>query len=234
MRRALGGFIIDENPAPDPYIDELRRAQIAETGALRFTIGKLLRRMERLMHTLDDVLANVTAQRTAIDSLATLTAGIKKQLDEALGGELTPSQQMRVDAIFNKVDENKQAIVDAINANDGDPNTPPISIIPTHTTVASSNARANVGDPVTFSAAVIKHPDAPADKVLTGTVSFAVDGTEIGSATLDGDGVGVSAAITTLAAGDHTVTATYAGNADFESSTSDSITQTVVAAVPQT
>jgi hypothetical protein len=232
MRRPLGGFFSDPHPRDVERERTQRDEQLAEdVRGIRFFIGALYRRTENIMRSLDDVLGIVTTQRGQIASLAALTAGIKKKLDEALGGELTPSQQMRVDAIFNEVQAGSKEIVDAINANDGDPNTPPIDIIPTKTTVTSSNAQVNVGEPVTFSAGVEKHPDAPADKVLTGTVSFMVDGTEVGSATV-ADGVAVAAPISTLAAGEHQVTAVYSGDASFEKSVSDAIVQTVVAAAP--
>lgn len=224
LRRPLGGFMMDPQAHEDVQREQERHQQQAETARVNFLIGKLIRRMEMMMHTLDDVLAEVTAERTAIDSLATLTAGIKKQLDEALGGELTPSQQMRVDAIFNKVDENKAAIMDAINASDNIPDNI------TDTTVTSSNARAVVGDPITFSAAVAKHPDAPADLSPTGAVSFTVDGTPIGSGTLDATGVAVSVVTTPLPVGDHQVIAIYGGDKNFASSASSPITQTIVSA----
>lgn len=183
------------------------------------------------MATLDDVLARVQAQKGQVESLAALTAGIKKKLDEALGGQLTPSQQMRVDAIFNELQTNSGVITDAINRNDDDPSNDPITIIPTRTTVTSSNAQITVGETVILNAGVEKHPDAPADKVLSGVVSFLVDGTEVGSSTLT-DGV-ASYTVSGLAEGEHDVYASYAGNADFEKSDSQTIKQTVVAAVSQ-
>jgi len=69
------------------------------------------------MQTLDQVLADVADERTQIDSLSTLTAGIKAQLDAVLAGALTPDQQAKVDAIFAGVESNKAAVVAAINAN---------------------------------------------------------------------------------------------------------------------
>jgi hypothetical protein len=67
--------------------------------------------------TLDEVLADVTEESTVIDSLATLTAGIKTQLDAALKGALTLEQQAKVDAIFAAVEANKKKVADAITAN---------------------------------------------------------------------------------------------------------------------
>ncbi len=70
-----------------------------------------------MAQTLDDVLADVTDEKTQIDSLAALTTGLKAQLDAVLAGALTPAQQAKVDAIFTAVDANKAAVVTAINAN---------------------------------------------------------------------------------------------------------------------
>lgn len=76
-----------------------------------------------MAQTLDQILTDVTDEGTQIDSLVALTAGIKAQLDEVLAGALTPAQQEKVDAIFAAVENNKGKVVDAINANDSDPNT---------------------------------------------------------------------------------------------------------------
>lgn len=84
-------------------IDELK--QIIEKG------------FKKIMPTLDEVLQDVSDEKTQIDSLTTLTAGIKKQLDDVLAGSLTPAQQAKVDAIFAAVEANKQEVVDSINAN---------------------------------------------------------------------------------------------------------------------
>lgn len=90
----------------------------------RLTLGRLERKlncllddMERLMHTLDELIALVTDANTQTDSLITLLAGIKAQLDAALAGALTPAQQAKVDEIFAAVAAQKTEVVDAINAN---------------------------------------------------------------------------------------------------------------------
>jgi hypothetical protein len=229
IRRPFGGFFPEPQPAaPDPMIASMREERRADAARLNVLFGFLLRRLERIMHTLEDTLALVTAERTDIDSLAALTAGIKKQLDDVLAGALTPSQQMRVDAIFDKIQQNKQAVADAVKASDN------IGDSMTRTTVTSSNTRSNVGDPVTFTAGVEKHPDAPADKNPTGSMVFTIDGTQVGSTSVGADGTAQSAPISNLTEGDHAVTATYSGDSVFETSTSEALTQTVVAVAPQT
>lgn len=93
--------------------------------ALRDEVRDLERKVNRMARTLDDVLADVTAERSQIDSLAQLTTGLKEQLDAVLAGALTPEQQAKVDAIFEGVESNKAAIVLAINANTPASPTPP-------------------------------------------------------------------------------------------------------------
>lgn len=77
------------------------------------------------MATLDEVLATVTAEDTAIDSLVALVEGLKAQLDAVLSGELTPAQQAKVDAIFAAVTDNPDRIQAAIDANTPQPPTEP-------------------------------------------------------------------------------------------------------------
>jgi hypothetical protein len=229
IRRPFGGFFPEPQPAaPDPMIASMREERRADAARLNVLFGFLLRRLERIMHTLEDTLALVQAERGDIDSLAALTAGIKKQLDDVLAGVLTPSQQMRVDAIFDQIQQNKQAVADAVKTNDA------VGDNITDTTVTSSNTRSNVGDAVTFTAAVAKHPDAPVDKNPTGPMSFSIDGTQVGSASVGADGTAQSLPISNLSEGDHQVIATYGGDGVFATSASQPLTQTVVAVAPQT
>jgi hypothetical protein len=91
--------------------------------------------------------------------------------------------------------------------------------VATATSVTPSESPATVGEPLTFTAFVT-----PA---LAGTpgggVQFAVDGADFGSPVQLAGGSATSAPISTLALGDHTVTATYIGDADFAASTSPSV-----------
>lgn len=86
-------------------------------------LTQIIKNQKTMAQTLDEILADVTEEGTQIDSLVALTAGIKAQLDSVLAGVLTPEQQAKVDAIFTAVESNKTKVVDAINANDSDPNT---------------------------------------------------------------------------------------------------------------
>jgi len=73
--------------------------------------------LEKCMRTLDEVLAKVTEQTTALDSVKSLIVGLKQQLEEALSGVLTPDQQAKVDAIFAAAETNSDKITEALNAN---------------------------------------------------------------------------------------------------------------------
>jgi hypothetical protein len=94
----------------------------------------------------------------------------------------------------------------------------------TTTAVTSSANPSTAGQAVTFTATVSAIP--PGAGTPSGTVTFADGGTTLGTATLNSSG---AAAITTsaLAAGTHTITATYNGDANFAGSRSAALTQTV-------
>jgi hypothetical protein len=93
---------------------------------------------------------------------------------------------------------------------------------PTTTTVASSGSPAFDGQPVTFTATVTSSYGAIPNGEL---VTFYDSGTSIGA----GNTQGGAASMTTssMTAGAHIITATYAGDSSFESSTSKAINQTI-------
>jgi hypothetical protein len=74
-------------------------------------------KVDHIMPTLDEVLADVADEKTKIDSLTTLVAGIKKQLDDILAGQLPPEVQAKVDAVFAGVEANKAEVQASIDAN---------------------------------------------------------------------------------------------------------------------
>lgn len=74
------------------------------------------------MNTLDDDIAAIAAQTTAIGSLTTFIMGLQTQI-AALG--LTPAEQAKVDSIFSGVTTNTAAIVAAMAANVTTP--PPVT-----------------------------------------------------------------------------------------------------------
>ena len=68
--------------------------------------------------TLEQVLADVTAETTSIASISTLITGLQKQLADALAGTtLPPAVQAKVDSIFQATEANRVAIAAALAAN---------------------------------------------------------------------------------------------------------------------
>ena len=91
----------------------------------------------------------------------------------------------------------------------------------TSTTVSSSSPTTNQGQSVTFTATV----SSSTTGVPTGTVTFFSDGIGLGSANLSNGQAKLSTS--GLAAGNHTITATYNGDSNFTGSTAPGIPQTV-------
>ena len=85
-------------------------------------LGEILSRLKALasqgesfMATLQQILDEVKAESTAVDSLIKLTDGLKQQLTDALAqGQL---DQTKIDEIFGEVNAEKQKVVDALAAN---------------------------------------------------------------------------------------------------------------------
>ena len=95
----------------------------------------------------------------------------------------------------------------------------------TNTTLAANSSTAVTGDPLQLIATVKgARTTAP-----TGTVTFLDGSTPIGTAPVRTDGRAILT-ITTLAAGDHTITASYGGDTRFGVSTSAAVTETVQSA----
>lgn len=70
------------------------------------------------MATLDQVLEDVTAETTQLDSISALIAGLRQQIADALAGvTLPPAVQQKVDAIFAQAETNKAKIATALDAN---------------------------------------------------------------------------------------------------------------------
>ena len=77
----------------------------------------ILEKLEKIMASLDETLAAVTAEKTADDSIVALLAGIKAQLAAALANAtLSPADQAKVDAIFAAATANASEINAAIAA----------------------------------------------------------------------------------------------------------------------
>jgi Glycosyl hydrolase family 9/Bacterial Ig-like domain (group 3) len=92
------------------------------------------------------------------------------------------------------------------------------------TTTLLSNHNPSVhGQGVIFTASVTGAAGTP-----TGTVQFKIDGTNSGSAVaLDAGGMANSASVTSMTTAGHSITAVYSGDATYNPSTSDPLSQTV-------
>lgn len=94
------------------------------------------------------------------------------------------------------------------------------------TTVSSSKNPTVFGQAVSFTATVSATSGTP-----TGTVTFLDGATTLGTATLDSTGAG-SFTTSSLAVGNHSITASYSGDSNFNASTSSAFTQIVNLDVP--
>lgn len=231
IRRPNRGFLVDPG-APDRQRQYERDARKAEADRLRYIrlVQQTNRRLEMMMKTLDEVLQLVADQRGQIDSLAALTGSIKERLAEALGGGLSAAQQAKVDQIFDELDKNRSAIVKAINKNDDDPSNDekPDSpkeptLTPTSISVVSSVNPSIENERVTFTASV------SGGSGMTGNVVFYADDKVIGESGLDS--TGVAAIGVNPPAGEHDITASYSGDANYAPSESAEFTQVVNAVV---
>lgn len=99
-----------------------------------------------------------------------------------------------------------------------------VSNAATSSVVASSVNPSLSGSAVTFTATVTATP--PATGTPTGNVNFFDGATNIGSGSLNGSGQ-ASTTLSTLTPGTHSITAGFVGSANFATSTSTAITQTV-------
>ena len=237
LRRPLGGFM-----PPQEAAVEVRDEGVAETLRHVEILGRLilrtLHRLEKNMdYTTQQILDAVTAERTQIASVSAMIGGLKERLNAALSGQISPQAQATLNAIMAEVQGNSTALSDAINsvpdsaatgsATDGKapPPSPPPSKSATSTTVSLSKSQVAPGDSVTITAGVSSADGNP--KAITGTVTFATDGGNIGSASVDSTGVASMSA--PVPAGDHSITATYGGDDNYASSTSAAVTLSAVA-----
>jgi hypothetical protein len=81
-------------------------------------ISRILRRVRKIMATIDQVLQDVTDESTLEDSIITLLTNIKAQLDAALANQNIPADvQAKIDSVFEGLEANKTKVADAIKAN---------------------------------------------------------------------------------------------------------------------
>lgn len=85
---------------------------------LYFMLAHIIEQLEKIMATLDETLAAVTAEDTKVDSIIALVGGLKQQLADALSGVTLPAAtQAKVDAIFAQATASAGKIDTAITAN---------------------------------------------------------------------------------------------------------------------
>jgi hypothetical protein len=136
---------------------------------------------------------------TSLGIAASLTGGSAQLTTSALAaGSHTITAVYSGDPNFNA--STSSALVETVNQ------------ASTTTAVSSSKNPSIVGDPLTFTAQV-----SPA--TATGTVQFQIDNTNVGSPVPLSAGTATSPSISTLAFGNHAVTAVYAGDANYSTST---------------
>jgi large repetitive protein len=97
-----------------------------------------------------------------------------------------------------------------------------VNVATTTTTLATSNASVLLTAPVTFTAQVT----GSSTSLPTGNIVFKDGTATIGTIGVNGSGV-ATLTTSTLSAGTHTITATYQGDTDYNSSTSAPLTQTI-------
>lgn len=98
-------------------LDELKYEVTSLRAHLDLRLDRLHERQNKIMASLDETLAAVTAEDTKADSIIALLAGIKAQLDAVIGGALPPAAQAKVDAIFAQATASSGKIDTAITAN---------------------------------------------------------------------------------------------------------------------
>lgn len=81
-------------------------------------LGDIRTSQERMMATLDQVLADVTQETTDLASISTLIEGLKQQLKDALANSgISVADQAKIDQIFATAESNRQKIAEALAAN---------------------------------------------------------------------------------------------------------------------
>ncbi len=156
-----------------------------QTATLRATLGSL-------SSTLSGKTLSFTLNGTPVGSAVTNSSGVATLTNVNITGMNAGSYFSSIIASFAG---------DVFYGNSSSAGTLTISKAPASTTLATSVTPSDFGQSVTFTATVTSTSGTP-----TGTVTFRVDGSSIGSGTLNASGVG-TIATSTMATGTHTITA---------------------------
>lgn len=106
---------ISQNQASSLAALSIEIASVATAqSAQGVTLQTLLTNMEKIMATLDDLVADVAAETTTIASLSTFIQGLQAQIGSA---GLSAADQAKVDAIFANLQSNDAALAAAMTAN---------------------------------------------------------------------------------------------------------------------
>jgi hypothetical protein len=103
----------------------------------------------------------------------------------------------------------------------------------TATTIAAGSNPAVAGAPLLLTATVVQSATIGSGGAFTGTVTFSDGSTVLGSAAVSSTGI-ATLSISTLGVGPHGLSASYSGNANYVTSTSASLGETLVAALTTT
>ncbi len=92
--------------------------QQQQNAAITQRLNLLQQQGENIMATLQDILADVQAEKTMIDGIGTLISGLKQQVADALKNSgISAADQATIDAIFAQAEANKAALTSAVGAN---------------------------------------------------------------------------------------------------------------------
>ena len=120
------GFVLGtlHGRSPPQWAREMRFAVTTHLIALTQAVRTL---EEKLMATLDEILAEVTAQTTKIDSIDTLLDGMRQQIADLIAaqGNVPAELQAKIDAVFVAAQANSAKIDTAIAENT--PPEPPVA-----------------------------------------------------------------------------------------------------------
>lgn len=106
--QAIGRIEAFDQLAKNKHSDAIGQVLVA-------LVEKLGKMETRIMHTLDETLEVVKANKTLIGGLKDFIAGLRKQIADALSGAaLSPENQAKVDAVFDGATEEGAAITEAL------------------------------------------------------------------------------------------------------------------------
>jgi hypothetical protein len=181
------------------------------TNEVERKLDHIISLLEKIMASLDQTLAAVTAESTVDDSIIALLLGLNAQIT---AGGLSAADQVKVDAIFNQATANSAKVATAVTANTPTP-VPNPNPNPQPTTLAFATAsplpNGTSGVPYSgaFSATGGTAPYAFAGTAAPATLSIASDGTVSGTPSPAGS-YSFSVTVTDSATPKATTSATFA------------------------